>query len=415
MLVGPSCSGGVCGITGNIWDVVGASLTTFNSVDTFPSGAWAHVAVIGYGSDVRVYINGVPSALTSFAGTRGSPGGGAGSGNLYICGSDHSMYKGKIAFVRAFEGWAPSQYAASAFTPAERLTCQLREQGAASMDTYHEASFCADYTVPGATIADMGKGYYGRKHPGVVFNNASGSPATNSGEEKSAFNRSAWVYDPTAPFNRQGTQPFRPTTTALTPGAVPGGAEIFDSFNRIDTNYWLGGTPSLGSTEGGSLGPLAWNSGNASFGIATGRAYMASAPSIAWATVGLSQADHSAEVTVGTPANAVSTGKNGVLWRGTLTDNFLFAGYEFAGGADKILIARFSGGVLSTIIAEPTVAVPWTTIKGQCIGTACSVTVDGVVVHSWVEGTLLTGTRVGIAAYQGNSFARWENFTAYHL
>jgi hypothetical protein len=412
MLVGPTCGSGSCGITGNIWNVVGASLTTFNSVDSFPSDVWTHIAVIGYGSDVRVYINGVPSNITSFPGTRGSPGGGAGSGNLYVCGSDHSMYKGHIASLRAFEGWAPLQYASSAFVPAERLTCQLREAGAASMDTYREANLCVDYTVPGAMIADLGSGYYGRKHVGVPFNNASGQPAGNTGEEPSAYPRSSWRYDPTMPFNRQGTAPFRPSFAA-TPGAVPSGAEIFDSFNRQDTNYWLGGTPSIGSTEGGSLGPLAWNSGNSAFGIVSGRAYMAAAPTVAWATVPLSQANHSAEVTV----ERVGTGKNGVIWRGESDDDFLYAGYEFAGGADKVLIARFTGGVLTAIIAEPNAAPTWTSIKGQCVGTACAVYLDGsgTPLHSWTEPTLLTGTRVGIAAYQGNSFARWNNFTAYHL
>ena len=53
-----------------------------------------------------------------------------------------------------------------------------------------------------------------------------------------------------------------PTGTVLTPRAVPSGAKVFDSFQRANQTFAFQTNPTLGSTEGGSLGPLAWSQGS---------------------------------------------------------------------------------------------------------------------------------------------------------
>ena len=69
----------------------------------------------------------------------------------------------------------------------------------------------------------------------------------------------AFTVDTSAPTAARTSAPSVPTSATLTPPSTPGSAKIFDSFSRANQTYAFDTiTPTLGSTEAGSLGALPW-------------------------------------------------------------------------------------------------------------------------------------------------------------
>jgi hypothetical protein len=94
---------------------------------------------------------------------------------------------------------------------------------------------------------------------------------------------------------------------------------VTDSFDRADSST------SLGSTDGGSLSPLAWTAQNGTWGIASNKAYLVSATSQAVATVdtGLADADVAFDVTMESGSNI------GIVCRLIDNNNYLMCAWYF--------------------------------------------------------------------------------------
>src|SRR5205807_7078942 len=126
-------------------------------------------------------------------------------------------------------------------------------------------------------------GHLGVSHPGLLRGAIFGFPSSWIGCPVPKF-----VVDPTAPNFTTPSSPGQISAPVGRAPLVPEDARVFDSFSRQNSTYILGGVGGLGLTEGGAIGPIAWQSsttiqGRKSFGILNGRAVsLADNFSVAW-------------------------------------------------------------------------------------------------------------------------------------
>ncbi len=243
-------------IQGNIW--TGSAITAIAGGYTAQIGEWFHARIGWDGTFVYVWINGILCNITPFAGPRQAQ-----QGTVFVAGSDHSNFTGKIAMVRAFEGSCPLFTGAShhfVFTPERIFGSRWPSMVTSSNVAQSVAQFVAHYMgkPSGREIPDYGDGFAGRLHPGTLLNLTNGV-ASSLQPAPAPY----WVADPTAPFSSL-VEPAR-TRTFVPPVAAPGGVKIWDSVGRADsipafTSATVAGVvqTTAGSTEGGSLGPLVW-------------------------------------------------------------------------------------------------------------------------------------------------------------
>lgn len=274
MLFGTTSTGARSGLdllwTGNINNDSGVA-QSFGSFDGTCYNTWSHMAVYTDGSSQTwTYVKGIPAGKSAFSGSRKTPAGlSVGSGPLFLCGSNHNMFTGEIAYARVWEatsgGGVPGtvvSYPQFAFAP------DTIPQAAASNGTdggFHRPVALWDFSRPGTTVGDLGTGWSGGagtsySHP--LSPNNSGPPsdviygafdaASNSNRPMPSF-----VYDSSAPNILSGSVPTQ-TACIDTPATAPSGAYVWDSFSRADSTYFDTPAPSLGNTEGGSQGAEPW-------------------------------------------------------------------------------------------------------------------------------------------------------------
>src|SRR5207253_7174163 len=82
-------------LSGNVWN--GSTAIQFGSDDGPAPGEWGHYAVGWDGNYIFTYFNGVPVGLIPFGGPRLPGGSDNGAGRLFIGGSDHNNFMGRIA------------------------------------------------------------------------------------------------------------------------------------------------------------------------------------------------------------------------------------------------------------------------------------------------------------------------------
>ncbi len=253
-------------ITGNVTD--GSTALSFGSDDGAISGEWIHYAVGSDGTNIVTYVNGVPSGRVAYSLSVRQ----AQQGKMFVGGSGHSNYGGSIAQIRGFEGNNPlvggsdsASRMVMAYRPETRFAGQALQRGLSGVVEMYPA-FLADYTAPATVIPDHSPtGYNGGKHPGMRWATTTSSDAgVNTGFGKnvvpSRYPLPTFTVDLTAPYAQTTTAPTAPTSATLTPPATPSGALIFDSFSRTDSTLAFDNlTPTLGSTEAGSLGVKAWD------------------------------------------------------------------------------------------------------------------------------------------------------------
>jgi hypothetical protein len=215
---GARLTGNICGPLCN-----GSDSVSYTGNYVFPKGEWHHVAWSWNGTAMETFVDGVPDGYTLFSGPRATPGIVGGGGPLYIGGSDHSNFMGKIAGARVWEG-APV-YSAAIFNPSLSLGYD------SGVNTYHPGavpSLVYDMSTPGTILPDLSGGYRGQLHPGKVVN-------SNYANSNANPIRATWVYDGAAPTATDSWTP--PVGNLPIQPAIPSGAKIFDSFSHPNNTF----------------------------------------------------------------------------------------------------------------------------------------------------------------------------------
>lgn len=131
-------------ITGNIYDADTSTATSFSTVDKLRHNEWAYIAVAYDGASIIAIINGVPSSIIAYTGNRRTNNGY--EGTLFVGGSNHLNYSGKIGMVRIMEGNLP--YVGSAGLKGTAFRPPVNSGNAASYEgasTSQPFNFVADY------------------------------------------------------------------------------------------------------------------------------------------------------------------------------------------------------------------------------------------------------------------------------
>lgn len=411
-------AGGVQVPTGNVFP--GATpLVSFGSDDPVAVGEWAYHAVGWNGGTIVYYIDGILTGRTPFTGPRQ-----AGFGQLYVCGSDHQNLICDLARLRGFEDHFPLTSPYVGFIPERHFGAKSR-----ATEITATASFLADYTTPGrAIIPDLSDGYNGRVHPGTLNAGieAAGVESISKGAVQSVpqiAGRPSYVVSTTAPFDVDVSRWSTGTIPAVP--SVPAGAKVFDSFNRAKQSLVLA-TPTLGVTDGGSLGPLTWvcrpvnnTTTPYPYGIINGCAVPlmnGQIQSAAWVVTDSPNAD----VRVDRRSTAQwGTHDTGLCMR--VQDGMNMYVVRTHGGeaiaATTIDVQKNTAGTVTTLgnFACPLTA--WRTLRATFSGSTLTVYVDNLA-GGWTQIGQLTGQSAfsaaqgfGIANYLMESSIRFDNFT----
>jgi len=429
-------------VSGNVYS--GSVTTSFQADDGLYPGEWGHVAYIwdstnGY---LYIYIDGIPCMRTAFAGPRQSPATIANGGNdLCIGGSDHANLTGCLACLRGFEGTrlltfaSPGEYAIMDCWPFSPFT-YLQGSG-----TWTACNFLADYTVPNRRlIPDLSPyGYVdgsgsSRFHPGFLNGSwPSGGGGVGRWGDPSSYPVPIYVNDSTFPFPVNGSPPIPPTAGVPAPAAAPQGAKVFDSFSRPNAT-WAFNNVGLGSTEGGSLGPLAYSTGSnyngasatAFWGILHGAAVNCTPSgstgySTAWVNIGATDMD--VRVSRKTGSNGVGA-RTGLCAR--LVDNLNY--WLIAAGnisntatAQTIYVYSCAAGTYTLQNSGGTAAPAsnWVVLRAVFSGTTLTVYCDATQVLQLTGISGPNGTNAGLASFNANGntgvsgLDRWQNFTVF--
>lgn len=371
-------------ITGNVYDADTATLTSFLTTEKIRDNEWAYIAAFYNGAKLGICINGVPSSLTTYTGARETDNGF--EGVLFVGGSDHNNFNGRIGGIRIFEG---------AELPFDNATvAAIRPPVAAFGDvsvlkstaTVVNASFAADYRT--GSLADISAGLSGARHNGRLASSGTITAVAGNLGDPAAYDRTAtlrpqWVVDP-----------FAYSTTAPAAQTPIANARIYDDFSRADVHYGKSETLGLGNT---TVGAAAWSGSH--FGILNGNAFY----------------DGQAGTVNAIIADAGNV--NGtVIWRrpDTTMPTGIFAAYRMvfrsvdANNYSELYIDENN----DCQVREITAGVPanlgalialgaWTEVKVVLAGTSLNVHAGGASLASRTLTTNLAGTGKGFGAVQG--------------
>jgi carboxypeptidase family protein/concanavalin A-like lectin/glucanase superfamily protein len=392
-------------LAGNVWN--GVRLTTFGSDEGPAPFEWGHYAVGWDGQTIVTYFNGVPVGKTVYTGPRITPGGIQGCGRLLIGGSDHSNFIGRIAQVRGYETYNPHEQGGNSvfasFTPETVFSV--------------DGSLLSYFFKPAENIADLSLlGQYGRQHPGLVRSTRNGVLYPCAGCPLPKF-----VVDPTAPDFSNPDNPGQPSGPVDTPAAVPSGVFIFDSFSRHNSTYALGGFGGLGSTEGGTFGPLKWKTNEdpsraQPFGILNGRGVLlANATAVAWTDAATGVAD--LDITVDRHPGTHGAGQNtGISFRVSNSNNYFFT-YSSDNPdplqPQTLIVGYYEAGLRTNLATGVAIPEGWTTLRviTNAEG-AIRVYADDAQIYSTINNVLSNNTGVGLYN-NGPGLGltnRWDNF-----
>ncbi len=401
---------------GNTWDgyVAGQHRVFFESDDGPAPGEWGHFAVGWDGQNIITYFNGVPVGKKEFTGPRATPGYGAGGGRLLIGGSDHNNLVGRIAQVRGFEGTNPLSSG-----PVSKVESTFAPETVFSPG----ANLVSNFFTPAPVVADLSMGFdgiaqAGKTHPGKlrgtifgILNDCGDCPPPT------------FVIDPTAPNFAQATAPA--PVGIPSPAPVPVGAKVFDSFSRPHSTYLFGSKGGLGSTEGGTAGAQAWQSGLDSsqqqlFGILNGRAVpLANSPAVTWVNTG--SVSGNLDVRVNRRAGTWGSGLDtGLSFRVVDAGNFFFAYTTGAGtgsSARALTVGYFVGGVRTELVTG--IQIPAYTSLRVVTGSDGEIRVyaDSTLLYSTSSDLMANAPGAGLFSDSAASglLKRWDNFTVFDV
>ncbi|MGI9164774.1 MAG: LamG-like jellyroll fold domain-containing protein [Pyrinomonadaceae bacterium] len=377
---------------GNVFD--GTDSITFASDDGPAAGEWGHFAVGWDGSYITTYFNGVPSGRTAFSGPRRTPGRNYGSGHLFIGGSTHNNFIGRISQVRGYENRNPRQNKNRGESTSSFVPQTIFEPDG--------SSFLINFLRPAQIITDL-----------ATIGRVGGFTSWAGPVPPPQF-----VVDPAVP-NSSLVNSYDP------PLRVTGSQRVFDSFSRPNATYAFSGV-GLGVTEFGSAGPTAWQFGGpdessygpTAFGILSGRAVVLSnGPGIAWVPTGSVTRDLeiSADRHPGPWGSGIHTG---IAFRVLDGRNFFFA-YTGVSETDPfntrtLTVGYYLNGVRSHLATGVGMPLDWTTLwvvtkrSGEISVYANTApiwsTSSSVLVHA--AGAGLYNDLYGLALTN-----RWDNFS----
>jgi hypothetical protein len=391
------------------------------------AGQWAHVAV-GISDGVLVtYYDGVPVGKIAFLGPRKTAGYANGGGRLGIGAFDHSNFLGCISQIGIFEGVHPQLDGGvgnnkSAFAP--QTVFGMAWTGGPTVPV---RQFLMNFFGNSPIVQDLSSGFpSGTQHLGRLRGMSGGVLL-----EQNNYPAPEYVIDTTAPNTLSRTAIAQPAGKVYTPVTPPGGALVFDSFQRKNSTYAFDRVGGLGSTESGSLGALAWvergSPTTKRFGILNEKAVVLAnfdgtySTTGYWAKVACGTANMDVRVSrnPGTYGSGISTG---IVFRVVDDSNWCFA---FTGGSLSTNQVLYAGEVVAGVVTywvNGTVNLPssWTVLRVTTLSTgAVVIYADATSLDSRTDTTNATGQGAGImnapvfeaGAYRGTLAMRYKNFT----
>lgn len=402
-------------LSGNTWD--GTTPISFGGDDPVAPGQWHQIAVAWSQSAQRIvtYVNGVPVGSVAWNPTHRQ----SQAGTLYVGGSDHSNFHGRIASLLGIEGIWPFQAHLTGVRQAFRADRSLSSK-IQGVDLPGYVSILADYGAPGSFVHSTGLNNV--EHAGRIINSTSldvGGGAQMRYTEPGPYR----VYDAACPV--QYPSPAQSTWGQVipTPPATPVGCRVFDSFSRADQDLTTeaAGFVGLGSTEAGSLGALPWLNQLGVWGIHNGRAFYMGGDAVAamtWVENSVADMDVSVTRRHGTWGN----GDTGLCLRVVDASNYIecvfFNPEAVAAGDGKIYLTTVVAGVETTNIGNAVPTSNFTTLRVTCKANVWNVYSDGnLIIGPVSNATHNTATKAGLfcrwqtANSNANGLGRWDNFT----
>lgn len=420
MLIGTNGDGT---IGGNMWGGPeqnnNASFVS-QTLDKFAEGEWFHVAVAyerTRAQAVLVYINGILSGYTPRPHGRWSFPAGGGAGNLYVGGSTHQNFGGRIAWMRGFDNDVfprdPDKFL-TAFRPRREVSPTEHGPGTqrgvmVPNGTFH-ADFLASYAVPPGTkiIPDLALPPADVRSPPRVTTTHPGKAEHSVVEaiEKLPI----FVEDPTLPLG-PGPQPPR-VQTPVVPLKLPYAAKIFDSFGRANQDFTLDTEPTLGETEGGSLGIVKWQTEEGQpFGIRNSNAVFLGTKDLSPAWTDCGTGDQDVEIFHAGVAGHSLTGGAGVVFRMLDPKNLWIA---FVSAPLTVTVRKIVNGQPTDFGPFPMPATWFANLNVRAQGKVIQVfadKADGTVeeIATLTDDFNANATKVGFASAAG-SFPRVKSF-----
>lgn len=386
-------SGGVntVALAGNLWDNSANSSVSFGTDQRVPTNQWCHIAVGWDGTKIVTYINGLPSGIVAYNGQRSTPPN-SGSGVLFIGGSDHSNFNGKIARVRGFEGVLPMETLLASFQPEMYFRSSYLKQNGDIVT----ASFLADYSQKSRVYPDLSLGFNGVNHVGILSN---GTDSGGFGEIIQNQNSlPQWTSEPVTITNSNN----------LPPVEIPSGAVVFDSFSRENSFPGLRPYSGLGKLEKAAprfTRSQFWQGTNVTnWGIMYGRAANFSNTGFpVWVETDISNMDVRVTRTYG----AFSLGTVGVVYRYENDNNY---GFVYNSNGAVYLVEKVNGTFAHT--ATGTEIPIWDQMQVVANGNSVKVYLNGIERISTTTGNLLNATKAGLIGLAG-TMERFEDFAVF--
>jgi hypothetical protein len=390
LLFGFSGGSGEVALAGNFWNTSTNSGISFGTDETVRVNQWSHIAVGWDGAKIVTYLNGVPSGIVLYSGERSTIVG-SGAGVLFIGGSDHSNFNGKIARVRGFEGVLPVETLLGAFHPETYFRSTFLKQNGDIIT----AAFLADYSTNTKTYPDLSVGFNGVNHVGILSNGIDNGYFGYSVGNSNSLPR--WT-------SESVTQPI----FNQPPISFPQNAIIFDSFSREDNSPAFRKYYGLGKLEK-SNSRLArnrfWRGSNiANWGILNGRAVnFDNSNNPAWIETSTSNMD----VQVSGLRGAYSLGNVGLVYRYEDDSNY---GFVYTSNGIVYLVEKVNGNFALT--ATGTQLPIWNRLRVVANGTSVKVYLNDIERIAITTNNLLDATKAGLFGTSG-TMERFDNFTVY--
>jgi concanavalin A-like lectin/glucanase superfamily protein len=157
----------------------GGSAANVTSANAVSLDTWHHILIDWDQNYLRQRIDGVLDGKAAYSGTRAEPSLANGGGGLFIGGSDHQNFNGRIAEFELWEGADP------VYPNDQEMQIRRRFLPWATLLDYTTivpANLLAVYTTPADVIPDLSPaGYNGQFHPGVPY------AAANGGSDNGQF------------------------------------------------------------------------------------------------------------------------------------------------------------------------------------------------------------------------------------
>ncbi len=272
--------GGQYRLTGNIWDGIQPNPNHTSGDYLYYGANQVYHVVYGYdGTKLYTFIDGICAGIKPYTAARTSNSNS--TGVSYIGGSDHNNYSGWIFWVRFYETVLPLTNLNYCFRP---------EKSPRSNVGAGDCSLLISFDTPSYVFRDQSDGFDNTNtsalrsyHNGILSREGQTPLPAQPGGLGNIFSGDNAGYQGASlkDFTENGLPQFDNSLTVAprpylgSAPVVPAGYLAYDSFSRADQTWLHHAVPDLGQTEGGSLGQIAWGSGDGYFhtwGILSGAA-----------------------------------------------------------------------------------------------------------------------------------------------